>query len=282
MTSGGWHQTPCRSATASPAPASREMRKRTRSRVPSIQATAAQSRATSRSASNRRRHSRIRPTAWRRCACGPSSPLSEPDDTKQAAQDNPENAMTPEDVLDFWFGPPGSPEREGDREPWWRADRAFDAEVRRRFLGLHEAAAVGRLDGWRATPEGALALVLALDQFPRNMFRGTPRAYATDASALAVAEEALARGFDRRLPFTLAKFFYMPPMHSEDPARQRRCVALVEARRGEPGGERSLRSARRHCEIVERFGRFPHRNAVLGRPSTAAELAFLREPDSSF
>jgi len=190
--------------------------------------------------------------------------------------------MKPIDVLDFWFGAPGSPERAGDRELWWSVDAAFDEEVRRRFLDLHEAAAAGRLDGWRDSPESALALVLALDQLPRNMFRGTPRAYATDARALAAAEAALARGFDRALPFAMAKFFYLPLMHSEEAARQRRCVALFEPHRDAPAGEKSLESARRHLEIVERFGRFPHRNAVLGRSSTPEEAAFLTEPNSSF
>lgn len=190
--------------------------------------------------------------------------------------------MNPEDVLDFWFGSAGSPEREGDRELWWSVGTAFDEEVRRRFLGLHEAAAAGGLGGWRGSPEGALALVLALDQFPRNMFRGTPRAYATDARALAAAEAALARGFDRALPFTMAKFFYLPLMHCEEVELQRRCVALFEPHRDAPAGEKSLESARRHLEIVERFGRFPHRNAVLGRSSTAEEVDFLTEPNSSF
>lgn len=185
----------------------------------------------------------------------------------------------PRALLDFWFAPPGSPEHGEDRAVWWEADPAFDAELRRCFLDLHEAAAAGRLDAWPETPEGALALVLALDQLPRNMFRGTPRAYATDERARAVAEAALARGDDRALPFELAKFLYLPFMHSEDLADQRRCLALCEAR---PGGELTADFARRHLEIVERFGRFPHRNAVLGRPSTAEELAFLEEPGSSF
>ena len=189
------------------------------------------------------------------------------------------NVVGPHELLDFWFGPPGSPERGQDRRMWWEVDPAFDAELRRRFLGLHEAAAAGALDAWRATPEGALALILALDQLPRNMFRGAPRAYATDARALAVAKAALARDDDRGLPFELAKFFYLPLMHSEDVGDQRRCLALCEAR---PEGARTAEFARGHLAIVERFGRFPHRNALLGRKSTPEELEFLKQPDSSY
>ena len=186
---------------------------------------------------------------------------------------------SPAELLDFWFGPPGSPERGRDRAEWWEVDSAFDAELRRRFLPLHEAAAAGALDGWTATPEGALALVVALDQLPRNMFRGSPCAYAADAKAREVAKAALARGDDRGFPFEMAKFFYLPLMHSEELEDQRRCLALCEAR---PGGAEAADFARRHLEIVARFGRFPHRNAILGRPSTAEEVEFLKQPGSSF
>jgi uncharacterized protein (DUF924 family) len=186
---------------------------------------------------------------------------------------------SPAELLDFWFGAPGSPERGRDRAMWWEADPGFDAELRRRFLALHEAAAAGALDAWRATPEGALALTVALDQLPRNMFRGTPRAYGTDAQAREVAKAALARGDDRGLPFEMAKFFYMPLMHSEKLEDQRRCLALCKAR---PEGAGAADFARGHLEIVERFGRFPHRNAILGRPSTEEELEFLKQPGSSY
>lgn len=152
-------------------------------------------------------------------------------------------------------------------------------ELRRRFLGLHEAAASGALNGWTATPEGALALVVALDQLPRNMFRGTPRAFATDPEARRRADAALVRGDDRRFPFHMAKFFYLPFMHSEALDDQRRCLALCAA---SPNGADTAEWARRHLDIVERFGRFPHRNAVLGRASTPEELEFLKEPGSSF
>jgi uncharacterized protein (DUF924 family) len=185
----------------------------------------------------------------------------------------------PAELLDFWFGALGSSERGRDREIWWKVDPAFDAELRLRFLPLHEAAAAGALDGWTATPEGALALIVALDQLPRNMFRGTARAYATDARAREIAKAALARGDDGAFPFEMAKFFYLPLMHSEDIEDQRRCLALCE---GSPEGARTADFARQHLEIVARFGRFPHRNAALGRSSTAEEIEFLKQPDSSF
>jgi uncharacterized protein (DUF924 family) len=170
----------------------------------------------------------------------------------------------PAEVVRFWAD--AGPSR------WFRRDDAFDAEFRRRFLAAHEAAAAGRLAGWRATAEGALALVLLLDQFPRNAFRGTARVYATDAMAREAARAALAAGHDGQVAEELRQFFYLPFMHSEDLSDQERCVALNTA----VGGE-SLRWARHHRDVVARFGRFPHRNAVLGRASTPDEERFLAE-----
>lgn len=149
----------------------------------------------------------------------------------------------------------------------------FDALVRARLGRLHEAAASGALDHWGATPEGALALLILLDQAPRNIFRGTPRAFATDPLALAIAEVAVDRGLDRRVPKTMRWFFYLPFEHAENPAAQARCVALFEAM-NEPDG---LRYARIHADVIDRFGRFPHRNAILGRSSTEDERRFLAE-----
>lgn len=176
------------------------------------------------------------------------------------------------EVLRFWF-------EECRPEQWFEADPAFDAAVRARFAALWRRGAAGELAGWRETPEGALALVIVLDQFPRNIFRGTPKAYASDPLARAVADDAVARGFDLALGEKGRKFLYLPFEHSEDLADQRRSVALVAERCADP---ESLDYARRHLEIIERFGRFPHRNAILGRPSTPEEETFLREPDSSF
>lgn len=169
---------------------------------------------------------------------------------------------TPSEVLDFW--------RAAGPEKWFAKDDAFDADFTRRFLAAHEAAAAGSLDDWAQDAPGALALVLLLDQFPRNAFRDSPRAFATDARALHTARTAIERGFDRATEVELRAFFYMPLMHSESLADQDDCVALS---RPLPGT--TLRFAELHRDIVRRFGRFPHRNAVLGRSTTPEEQAFL-------
>jgi uncharacterized protein (DUF924 family) len=153
---------------------------------------------------------------------------------------------------------------------WFAKDAAFDQRFRERFLLDHEAAARGELSSWQATPEGSLALIILLDQFPRNAFRGTPRVYATDASARQAATLALAAGYDRAFPLELRKFFVLPFAHSEDLADQERSVAL--ARRL---GAEDLAHAEHHRDIVRRFGRFPHRNQILGRPSTHEEMEYL-------
>jgi uncharacterized protein (DUF924 family) len=181
-------------------------------------------------------------------------------------------------VLDFWFGPPDDAAREQHREIWFRATEEFDAALRREFLGDYEAAAAGALESWEASPEGALALVLLLDQLPRNIFRKDPRAYATDAAARAVADRAIERGFDQAVPPAWRVFFYMPFHHSEDLADQRRSVELFGTLPRNPDRRGSLRRyGRPYLEVIERFGRFPHRNEILGRQSTDAEIAFLAE-----
>jgi uncharacterized protein (DUF924 family) len=168
----------------------------------------------------------------------------------------------PEQVNAFW--------RAAGPNKWFRRDAAFDREIATRFLATHAAAAAGRLSDWEATAEGAFALLLLLDQFPRNMFRGSARAFATDPLARAIAERAIAHGFDAAAPVAERIFFYLPFMHSEDPADQERSLAL--ARQADGGNEKY---ARIHADIIARFGRFPHRNAVLGRVTTAQEQAFL-------
>jgi len=185
----------------------------------------------------------------------------------------------PEDVLRFWFGP-GSGTADAPREVWFRKDEGFDDEVRERFGALYEKATSGALDSWGETAEGSLALVIVLDQFPRNMFRGDPRSYATDEKALATAKRAVDRGLDRELPPLRRAFLYMPFMHSEDLGDQRRSVELF--RDLDTGEMDAAGYAVQHMEIVRRFGRFPHRNAVLGRATTPEEAEFLREPGSSF
>jgi len=167
---------------------------------------------------------------------------------------------SPQSVLAFW--------REAGPDKWFNKDAAFDDAIRTRFLETYEAAAEGRLADWETTAEGALALVIVLDQFPRNMFRGEKRAFAADPLARGVAERALARGFDRAVPERT--FFYLPFMHSEALDDQERCVALYRTL-----DEDSLKWAVLHADIIRRFGRFPHRNAVLGRSTTPEEQAFL-------
>jgi uncharacterized protein (DUF924 family) len=157
------------------------------------------------------------------------------------------------------------------------ADPAFDRELAGKHAELLEAARAGELDGWEATPEGALALVLVLDQLSRNLGRGTPDMYASDAKALAIAKRAIARGLDREVPAGARRWFYMPFMHSEDLADQEACVELCRAE----GLEATLPYALEHAGIVRRFGRFPHRNRILGRPGTPEEDAFLEAGGSA-
>jgi uncharacterized protein (DUF924 family) len=171
-------------------------------------------------------------------------------------------AVAPEQVLSFW--------REAGPDRWYKADPEFDALVRSRFLATHEAAAAGKLAGWEQTPDGALALLIALDQFPRNMFRGTARAFATDPLALAVAKRAIERGFDRGFLMPERNFFYLPFEHSENLADQEQSLALCEA----AGDADAIKWAKLHLDVIRRFGRFPHRNEALGRASTPQELAF--------
>ena len=170
-----------------------------------------------------------------------------------------------DEVIDFWV--------EAGPDRWFTKDEAFDALCRERFLLTHEAAARGDLNEWELSPRGALALCILLDQFPRNMFRGTRRAYQTDATAVMVADRAIERGHDQAIAPELRRFLYLPFMHSEDLAEQERSVTLNEAL----GEEDSIHWARHHRDIIAKFGRFPHRNAILGRQSTPEELAFLAD-----
>ena|SRR5437764_825240 len=179
------------------------------------------------------------------------------------SEDFRHDTETSAEVLAFW--------RAAGTDRWFRKDDAFDAEVRARFLATYEAAVSGKLISWEATPEGALALVLVLDQFPRNMFRGTGRAFAADALARAVADRAIGRGFDQRVPKSEQLFFYLPFEHSEELTDQERCVALFR----KTGNPEFTRWAELHADIIRRFGRFPHRNSLLGRATTPDEQAFL-------
>lgn len=186
------------------------------------------------------------------------------------------------DVIDFWFGAPDAPARGRPRVQWFRKDERFDQAIRERFLPCHQAALAGRLEAWEATPYAALALAIVLDQFPRNMFRGEARAFATDDLALAVARRLVDRGFDRVYLSVERPFAYLPFEHSEELAVQRRSLALFGSLAHCPESAASVDYARRHHEIIARFGRFPHRNAIFGRDSTAEEVEFLKQPGSGF
>jgi uncharacterized protein (DUF924 family) len=167
------------------------------------------------------------------------------------------------DVVSFW--------REAGPKRWFNKAAVFDEEIRARFFDTYEAAAAGKLSDWEQTAQGALALLILLDQFPRNMFRGDARAFATDLLARAVTAGAIVRGFDSQVPKELRSFFYLPFEHSEDLADQERCIALNKA----TGDIDGLKWAEIHADIIRRFGRFPHRNAALGRTTTPEEQAFL-------
>jgi uncharacterized protein (DUF924 family) len=173
------------------------------------------------------------------------------------------NEITASDIVSFWRG--------AGPKAWFEKNTAFDDEVRRLFLRCHEAAASGALAAWENHPEGALALLILLDQFPRNMFRGDARAFATDPMARAIASRAIVRGFDAQVMPEMRTFFYLPFEHSEDYADQERAVAFYKA----IGDADGLKWAELHADIIRRFSRFPHRNAVLGRTTTPDEQAFL-------
>jgi uncharacterized protein (DUF924 family) len=185
-------------------------------------------------------------------------------------------------LIDFWFGPPRAPGRFQQRAAWFKVDPGFDAQLRDRFGALRRRAAAGACADWTLEAEPCLALILLLDQLPRNLFRGSAEAFASDAHARDTARGALARGFDRSLPATWRQFIYLPFEHSEDIADQELSVTLATSLARDPAFAGALDYAQRHHAIIARFGRFPHRNAALGRQSTNAEEAFLKEPGSSF
>jgi uncharacterized protein (DUF924 family) len=187
-----------------------------------------------------------------------STPTNPPLDL--AAHSAPDAAAS---VVAFW--------REAGPARWFAKDAAFDQGFRERFYSLHFAAAARQCDGWMSDAEGALALLLLLDQFPRNAFRGTAHMFATDALACSLALQAIEAGLDQQVEPALRLFFYLPLMHSEQLADQQHCVALCQAL-----GEPSIGHAGAHLDVVQRFGRFPHRNPVLGRQTTAQEAAFLQ------
>ena len=183
-------------------------------------------------------------------------------------------------VLDFWFGPLET--RGAARPEWFRKDPAFDGEIARRFGSLHRAASRRELEAWRMSAQPMLALVVLLDQFSRNLYRDDARAFAQDAHARECSREALERGDDLALLPVERQFLYLPFVHGEDAADQDRGVELMRSLESFEPTRGALEWAEKHRTIIRRFGRFPHRNAALGRPSTPAELEFLSQPGSSF
>ncbi len=179
------------------------------------------------------------------------------------------NSETPQTILDFWYA-------ESMRKHWFASTPELDAEIRQRFEATWEAARLGELDHWLQQPESALALIIVLDQFPLNMFRGQAKSFATEAQAIAASKHAINAHYPQQLPPERLAFLYLPLMHSEKLDDQALCVRLFES----SGLTENARFARHHYEIVRRFGRFPHRNAILGRESTPEEIAYLNSKEA--
>ena len=176
---------------------------------------------------------------------------------------------SPQKILDFWYAEEMQPR-------WFASTPELDAAIRQNYESLWCRAVAGELDDWKSTPEGSLALVIVLDQFPLNMFRGQALSFSSEQQAVATARYAVAQGYDQRLPKERRGFLYMPLMHSENPADQDLSVELFE----QAGLENNLRFARHHRELIRKYGRFPHRNAILGRKSTPEELAYLASKEA--
>ena len=189
---------------------------------------------------------------------------------------------TPQEIIEFWFGKPGDDGYGQPRKEWFGVADEFDAEVRRRFSDDFERAAAGELAGWEETPEGALALILLFDQCSSILYRGQARAFATDEHGRAVARKAIERGFDGQFPDVHRWFFYLPFEHSENREDQAYSVQLFSRLAPTDANKYALDYAARHQRVIERFGRFPNRNAGLGRESTPEEVEFLAGPDAPF
>lgn len=187
-----------------------------------------------------------------------------------------------DEILDFWFGREDEADYGKPRKVWFTKKPQFDEEIRTRFMCEYQLAAAGKLYHWKSSPFGCLALILLLDQFPRHIFRGTPQAFVTDPQALSCAQHAVANGYDRQMLPVQRWFVYLPFEHSEDVADQRQSVELFRMLSSDPDSASCLDWAIKHKEVIERFGRFPHRNKILGRKTTPEEEAFLKQPGSSF
>lgn len=185
-------------------------------------------------------------------------------------------------VLNFWFGKPEDEDYGKTRKYWFIKDRKFDQTVRLKFSAIYQQAVTGKLNHWQTKPLSCLALILVLDQFPRNMFRQSPQAFATDDQALKIAEYAISQEFDRQLLPVQRWFIYLPFEHSENLIHQQQAVALFSTLEHDPDSKSSIEYAEKHLQIIQRFGRFPHRNQILGRVSTPEEIEFLKQPGTSF
>lgn len=214
-------------------------------------------------------------------------PPTNPPSAKPSSSSKPSRSNRVEAILNFWFGHPASADYGQYRKAWFVKNPDFDKEIRQRFLTDYQLAASGKLNHWQETPRSSVAMLLLLDQFPRNLFRGQPQSFATDLQAKALSTHLVSTGQDKQLIPAQRFFIYVPFEHSEDLADQNRCVELMQnlvetvpdINEGLKGG---LDYAIRHREVIQRFGRFPHRNEILGRPSTAEELEFLQQPGSRF
>lgn len=185
-------------------------------------------------------------------------------------------------VLNFWFGQPEDSEYGKPREFWFVKSDEFDLQVKSQFYNLYEQAAAGNINDWQQQPLSCLALIIILDQFPRNMFRNSPRAFATDQLAKAFAQKAVLNQFDTQLIPVQRWFVYLPFEHSENLADQETSIQLFQSLSVYPDSQSTIEYAYRHWEIIQRFGRFPHRNQILGRKNTPEETEFLQQPGSGF
>ncbi|MGK7873840.1 MAG: DUF924 family protein [Xenococcaceae cyanobacterium] len=187
-----------------------------------------------------------------------------------------------EEILDFWFGKPDETDYGKPRKAWFVKKSKFDQEVRSRFMQAYHQAARDKLNYWQESPLSCIALIILLDQFPRNMFRDRPQSFATDALALKFAQHAVAQGFDKKLLPVERWFIYFPFEHSENLEHQHQSVKLFSILKDDPNSADTIDYAYRHLKVIERFGRFPHRNWILGRDSTPEEIEFLKQPGSKF
>ncbi|MGB3192721.1 MAG: DUF924 family protein [Limnoraphis sp.] len=186
------------------------------------------------------------------------------------------------EILAFWFGSPQNLDYGKPRQVWFQKNFEFDAQIRSYFLADYELAAQGKLEDWKESPDSCLALILLLDQFPRNLFRGEAKAFATDTQALEVAKYAVSQGFDKHLLPVQRWFIYLPFEHSENLVDQEKAVELTRQLSDHRESQSSIDYAIRHWDVIKQFGRFPHRNSILGRESTPEEKEFLKQPGSSF